>query len=72
MADLPSGPSLDATPPLCELKKMFTMKLHYERPHEGDEKFIQNFGPKAKGKILGRRRRKLEDNIIKMCRKERG
>jgi hypothetical protein len=38
--------------------------------HEGDEKFIQNFGRKAEGQPLGRLMRKLGDNIIKICRKE--
>jgi hypothetical protein len=48
---------------------MHTVKLHYERPRERD-KFVQNFDWKAEGKTLGRLRLKLEDNIIKVCRKE--
>jgi hypothetical protein len=48
---------------------MFTVKLHYERPHERD-KFVQYFDREAEMKTLGRLRLKLEDNIIKVRRKE--
>jgi hypothetical protein len=41
------------------------VKLHYERPHEGDEKFIQNFGRKAEGKTLGRLRQNLKIILLK-------